>query len=110
MRKFYAMKNVYSWFTLQDILNGREYISEAFKNKYERYQEDLQYIKNIYKTYFKSEYNSMFRKEGESNYVAYNGKSGKKKNQEMWRRKVFKQFNKTSRKNCQSVLKIKKNF
>lgn len=76
---FYAMKNVYSWFTLQDILNGREYISEAFKNKYERYQEDLQYIKNIYKTYFKSEYNSMFRKEGESNYVAYNGKSGKKK-------------------------------
>ena len=71
-----AMNNVYSWYVLQDILKGKTYISEAFKEKYDKYKKDLYLLKNeIYKKYFKSEYNNMFRREGTNNYVAYSGKN-----------------------------------
>ncbi len=70
-----SMNAVYSWFILQDILNGKTYISEAFINKYDKYQKDLKLLKEIYKEYFKDNYNDMFRKVGEDNYVAYNGKN-----------------------------------
>lgn len=70
-----SMKSIYSWFVLQDILNGESYISKAFLNKYNKYEKDLQLLKTIYKKYFKDSYNDMFRKVGEDNYVAYNGKN-----------------------------------
>ena len=72
------MKSIYSWYILQDILNGRTYISEAFIDKFNKYQKDLQLLKKIYKQYFNNEYKDMFRKEGKNNYVAYNGKTTKK--------------------------------
>lgn len=70
-----AMKTVYSWFILQDILKGKEYISDAFIDKYDKYAKDLKLLKKVYKDYFPNEYKDMFKKEGTNNYVAYNGKS-----------------------------------
>ena len=69
------LKSIYSWYILQDILNGKAYISEAFIEKYNKYGEDLKLLREIYKEYFPQEYNDMFRKKGVDNYVAYNGKS-----------------------------------
>ena len=69
------MKTIYSWFTLQDILGGRAFISEAFIDKYNKYANDLKLLKQIYKTYLPNEYNAMFKKIGKDNYVAYNGKN-----------------------------------
>ena len=73
-----AMKNIYSWYILQDILNGKTYISEAFIAKYDKYGRELKLLKEIYEKYFKSEYNNMFRKIGTDNYVAYNRKNSGK--------------------------------
>ena len=70
-----SMKEIYSWFILQDILKGKTYISEAMIEKYEKYKKDLKALKKVYKTYFPEEYNSMFRKYDKVNYVSYNGKS-----------------------------------
>lgn len=70
-----CMNNIYSWYILQDILKGKMYISEALIEKYEKYAKDLNLIKKVYKKYFPNEYKAMFRKIGENNYVAYNGKS-----------------------------------
>jgi len=72
---FNILNEIYSWYTLQDILKGKKFISEAFIEKYNKYSDDLELLKKIYKKYFKSEYSSMFRKDGNDNYVAYNGKS-----------------------------------
>lgn len=73
-----ALNTTYSWYILQDILKGNQYISEAFIEKYEKYKEDLRLLKDIYKKYYKDEYKDMFRKEHENNYVAYNGKNSGK--------------------------------
>ena len=73
------LKTIYSWFVLQDLLKGKTFISEAFKDKYEEYKTDLTNLKTIYKKYLKDKYNKMFKKEGENNYVAYTGKSARKK-------------------------------
>lgn len=94
-----AMNNVYSWYVLQDILKGKTYISEAFKEKYDKYKKDLYLLKNeIYKKYFKSEYNNMFRREGTNNYVAYSGKNRnetyKKCDQELFFNHLKKQIEK----------------
>lgn len=70
-----TLKTIYSWYILQDILNNNQYISEAFIEKYEKYKKDLKLLKKVYKEYFKDEYTAMFRKEGNNNYVAYNGKN-----------------------------------
>ena len=74
--KFYQnMKTVYSWYTLQDILAGKKYISEAFIEKFNKYAEDLKLLKKVYKEYMPDKYNEMFKKIRSSNYVAYNGKN-----------------------------------
>lgn len=72
---FEILKDIYSWYTLQDILKGKKYISEAFIEKYKKYSEELDSLKKVYKKYFPDEYSNMFRKIGDKNYVAYNGKS-----------------------------------
>lgn len=73
-----AMKNIYSWFTLQDILKGNKYISDAFIEKYDKYKGDLILLKNIYKKYYSNEYKSFFKEENINNYVHYNGKQIRK--------------------------------
>ena len=56
---------------MQDILQGNSSISEAFIKKYEKYKKDLENLKNIYKTYLKTEYNNMFRQEEIGSYAMY---------------------------------------
>ena len=69
-----SMKTIYSWSTLQDILKGHQYISDAFIDKYNKYNKDLKILKEFYKRFYKNEYDDFFRKEKENNYVHYNGK------------------------------------
>ena len=69
-----AMSEIYSWFILQNILNGKKYISEAMIDKYNKYAKDLNLLKKIYRRYLPDEYSNMFKKYDKNNYVAYNGK------------------------------------
>ena len=73
-----AIKNVYSWYILQEILNGKSSISDAMIEKYNKYSNDLKKLKDMYKVYLKNEYNLMFKKYNKNNYVAYTGKSAGK--------------------------------
>lgn len=75
-----SMNTIYSWYVLQDILRGKQYLSEGMVEKYEKYNKDLNTLKQIYKIYFKSEYKSMFRQDKPNNYVQYNGKNQGKTN------------------------------
>ncbi len=75
---YQSLKTIYSWYVLQDILNGKQYISDAMIEKYNKYSDDLKLLKKIYKKYFPLQYNDMFREEGKDNYVAFNGKKCKK--------------------------------
>ena len=70
-----AMNEIASWFILQNILKGKNDISEAMIEKYKKYAKDLKILKELYKQYFPKEYKSMFRKYEKDNYVAYVGKS-----------------------------------
>lgn len=89
-----CISSLYSWFILQDILKGKTYISEAMIDKYEKYQNDLEILKKVYKKYFKDEYTEMFRKEGKCNYVAYNGKSSGKRYKKCKPEEFFDQLKK----------------
>ena len=74
--KYYeALKSIYSWYTLQNILKGKDYISEAMIEKYKKYQTDLKRLKKVWKKYLPEQYSDMFKKYSSNNYVAYNGKS-----------------------------------
>lgn len=75
---YQSLKSIYSWYILQDILNGKSYISDAMIQKYNKYNQDLKKLKRIYKKYYSFEYNDMFRKYGKDNYVSFNGKNCKK--------------------------------
>ena len=97
-----AIKNIYSWYSLQDILQGEKYLSSAMIKRYDQYALDLKQLKHIYKEYFPQEYSFMFRKDvtdknlktlknkdpeiekikekykNAANYYKYNGKNCKK--------------------------------
>lgn len=75
-----SLNTIYSWYVLQDILRGKQYLSEGMVEKYQKYKQDLNTLKQIYKTYFKSEYKSMFRQDKPNNYVQFNGKNQGKTN------------------------------
>ena len=72
-----SMQREYNYFVLQDILQGKKYISDAFVIKFEKYKKDLLLLKNIYRKYLPLEYNSMFRKPDVNNYVSYDNKKEK---------------------------------
>ena len=72
---FYSMKNIYSWIIVESFLVGKNYISEAFIEKYDKYHKDLVKLKNVYKKYLDIiQYDKMFRKYEADNYYSYNGK------------------------------------
>ena len=74
-----SMQKIYNYFVLQDILQGEKYISNAFVKKYEKYKNDLNLLKKVYKKYIPLEYNSMFRKAEANNYVNYDNKKENEK-------------------------------
>ena len=76
---------------MQDILQGNSSISEAFIKKYEKYKKDLENLKNIYKTYLKTEYNNMFRQEEIGSYAMYDKNISKCPIEELYK-KIKKDF------------------
>lgn len=69
------LKAIYDWAVLDEILNGKEYISYAKVEIYEKHKEDLKQLKSYIKTYVPEKYNEVFRISNEKldNYVAYSG-------------------------------------
>lgn len=77
---FESLKNIYSWYILQDMLSNENFISSAFIKKYDKYEGDLNLLKSVYKKHLLSKYNAMFREKAANNYVAYTGKNKGKTN------------------------------
>lgn len=69
-----AMKAVYDWSVLVNVLKGKKTISEAKVSVYEQHKKDLAYLKKFIKKYAPQRYNDVFRSDkNTSNYVAYIG-------------------------------------
>ena len=68
------IKDIYSWIMLQQLSKGKEYISLAFIEKFNKYKEDLIKLKKLYRKYIPNKYNEMFRLNNEkvNNYYIYN--------------------------------------
>ena len=81
-----TLQKIYNWFILQDILQGNISISDAFIDKYERYKEDLNLLKRVYRDNLKSEYDSMFRKEENYSYALFDKKSSKCPIEDLYKR------------------------
>lgn len=71
-----ALKAVYDWSVLVDMLKGEQTISEAKVAIYTQHQSDLKQLKNFTKKYIPERYNDIFRSVNiKNNYVAYIGKN-----------------------------------
>lgn len=72
---FEMLKELNSWYVLQDILKGQDSISKAFITKYEKYNKDLNLLKRLYKSNRKK-YNKMFKSSEDklNNYYSYDNK------------------------------------
>lgn len=79
-----AMKAIYDWSLLAEILNGKDSISEAKVEIYETHKKDLKLLKYIIKKYAPKKYNEVFRlvDGSKDNYTKYskNVKSSKEEN------------------------------
>ena len=66
------LQTIYSWSTLQEILNDCNTISDAMIAKYNKHDADLRKLKALFKQYFDKEtYDKFFKCETEKNYAAY---------------------------------------
>ena len=80
-----AMKKVFDWSVLTNIIGGYKYISQAKVAAYDKHKKDLQLLKKLFKTYLKNDYNQFFRECKTDNYVLYSGRCKNKKiNQEIF--------------------------
>ena len=71
-----ALKAVYDWSVLVDILKGKESISEAKVEIFNQHQKDLKLLKDFIKKYIPQKHNDIFRsKDIKNNYVSYIGKT-----------------------------------
>ncbi len=64
-------KSVYDWSVLNDILQGKQTISEAKIAVYNQHKSDLKWLKDFIKKYSKKSYNELFRDDGNDSYTAY---------------------------------------
>lgn len=66
------LKAVYDWAVLADILDGRQYLSEAKVATYQKHKKDLDLLKQYVKTYLPEKKNEIFNiSSKDNNYVAY---------------------------------------
>ena len=66
------LKAVYDWAVLADILNGKQYISEAKVATYEKHKNDLKLLKSYVKKYLPQKKAEIFNLSSkDNNYVAY---------------------------------------
>ncbi len=71
-----ALKQVYDWSVLVDILGGYSCLSEAKVAVYEQHKADLRYLKKFVKKYLPTKYHEIFRNGTVAgNYVAYSHNS-----------------------------------
>lgn len=66
-----ALRSVYDWATLVDVLGTNETISEAKVLEYDKHKADLRKIKKIIKNYKPENYDEIFRKEDGGKYGSY---------------------------------------
>ncbi len=67
-------KGVYDYILLANILNGKDFISYAKVDSFEKHKEDLSKLKNLIKKHCNSsEYKELFKIDKKENYVAYTG-------------------------------------
>lgn len=66
-----AMRGIYDWSLLVDILSEYSTISEAKVAVYEQHKKDLGTLKAFIKEYKPEKYNEVFREIGKDNYAAY---------------------------------------
>ena len=81
-----CLKKIYNWFVLQEILEGDLDLSDSYIKKYNRYKEDLELLKNMYRHYLKKEYTKMFRQEEKNSYAMYNKKVSKCSIEDLYKR------------------------
>lgn len=71
-----ALKQVYDWAVLVNVLHGKSSISEAKVDAYNQHKYDLTLLKRMIKKYVPDQYDVVFRADNVScNYVAYIGKN-----------------------------------
>lgn len=82
-------KSIFDWGQLENIRNGKDYISEAKVEVYETHKKDLKLLKRLVKKYIPKKYFEIFRKaDGNlNNYVKY---SANLKNADLGKANVFK--------------------
>ena len=77
-----TLKEIYSWFTLQDILKGEKTVASAMVKKYEKHKKDLKILRNAVRKYCTpEEYRNFFIEKTTNtkklNYVNYIGADGR---------------------------------
>ncbi len=83
-----AMKGIYDWSLLVDILGNYNTISEAKVAVYDRHKKDLETLKAIIKEYKPEKYNEVFREIGKDNYAAYSYHSDEPNSEELKRKNI----------------------
>ncbi len=66
-----AMRPIYDWARLIDILAGEKTISKAKIETYKTHKKDLAFLKHVVRTYVPEKYNEVFRITDKDNYAAY---------------------------------------
>ncbi|MCR5523982.1 MAG: type II CRISPR RNA-guided endonuclease Cas9 [Clostridia bacterium] len=66
-----AMRKIYDWSVLVDVLGDSASVSEAKVGIYEQHKKDLAFLKYFIKKYIPEKYDEIFRNIRKDNYVAY---------------------------------------
>ena len=66
-----ALRAIYDWAVLVDVLGDSATISEAKVKIYEQHEKDLSFLKYLIRKYKKEKYDEVFRDTGKDNYPAY---------------------------------------
>ena len=87
-----ALKAIYDWSILVDILKGKRSISDAKVAVFEQHKQDLSDLKYLIKKYCPEKYDDIFRSDKiKSNYVAYIGKNKTQNNDIKVKKSVSKE-------------------
>ncbi len=97
MSLIHAVKGIYDWMILSGILMGEKTISLAKVKSYDKHKNDLEKLKNLYKSYLsKKDYFEMFKNlNSKNNYCAYIGISMEKNNKSACSKNDFYDYTKS---------------
>ena len=99
-----ALRAIYDWAILSDVLGDEYSISAAKKSVYHQHEKDLAFLKHIFRKYNPDNYDKMFRNSGkESNYASYVYHTNEQKTKDFKKCKSKEEF-------CKYVLKIVKSI